>query len=178
MEITEEETRTSARSTSDKIEASAYKIDHSQQVGTSNSDGLTDYSCDDFGDVQRLNRCLPRDRLKAAALGAAPLEIKDIESLLTDHILDADEHAKDLSRTCSQLVEFLFSGEQPDPVATLGLVKDLSALCSTSSAEMRKSIELLSRIRRQPPPRVQVVSVDGQVNIGEKQVNAVDLGER
>jgi hypothetical protein len=132
-----------------------------------------------FGGLDHLNRN-PRGRLKAVASGEAQLKIEDIESLLTDHVLDADAHAKELGKTCSQLVEFMFSDQKADPTATLSLIKDLSSLSRASSEEMRKSIELLSRIRRQPPPRVQVVSVDGQVNVASQQVNAdsVKLGDR
>ena len=117
----------------------------------------------------------PRARLKAVANGTAPLRVEDVESVLVDHALDADQRAKGLGQTASELVEFLLSDQRPDPEATLRIVKDLSGLSRANGQEMRRTIELLTRIRRQPPPRVQVVAVDGQVNVGDKQINSCTL---
>jgi hypothetical protein len=122
----------------------------------------------------------PRSRLRSVANGQTPLAVEDVEALLTDYALDADERARDLARTATQLTEFMFSADAPDPVATLGLIKDLSTISRANAEEMRRTIELLVRIRRQPPPRVQVVAVDGSVNVAGQQVNAgaIDLGDR
>ena len=90
----------------------------------------------DFDGIDHV-RGNPRGRLKAVASGEALLKIEDIESLLTDHVLDADAHSKKLGKTCSQLVEFMFSNQKTDPTATLGLIKDLSSLSRAGPAPRR-----------------------------------------
>jgi len=122
----------------------------------------------------------PRARLKAVASGKAPLRVEDVESVLVDHALDADERSKSLGATASELVDFLMSSERPDPEATLKIVKSLSSLAFKNASEMRKSLELATRIQRRPPPRVQIVGVGGQVNVGDKQINtnSVELGDQ
>ena len=117
----------------------------------------------------------PRSRLKAVANGATQLRVGDVESLLVDHALDADQRAKGLGHTASELVAFLLSEEKPDPEATLKVVRDLSSLAFKNAGEMRKSLELATRIQRRPPPRVQILGVSGQVNVGDKQINTRSL---
>ena len=148
------------------------------QVGGVASEPL----CTQEGLEQREDRALvehvkPRDRLRLAATGAASLKLEDIESLLTEHVLNSDEHAVELGKTCSQLIEFMFSSEKPDPVATLKLVRELSAQARANAKDMRQNIKLLAHLRRSAPPRVQVLNMgDAQIAVTENQVNSVKLG--
>ena len=123
----------------------------------------------------------PRDRLLAAVSGKAPVKREDVEALLADHILESEDQAKDLGRTCKDLTAFLLSSEKQDPNVTLDMVTKLTALHQTHASEMRKTIELLARIQRPRPPQIQVIAVDSeQLNVGDKQVigRAVGLGGR
>lgn len=123
----------------------------------------------------------PRGRLRAAVSGQGQVNREDVEALLADHMLESEGQVKELGKTCKELTEFLFSGAKQDPVATLKLVTQLTNLHKSHAEEMRRTIELLTRIQRPRSPQIQVIAVDNdQLNIGDKQIigRTVDLGGR
>jgi len=124
----------------------------------------------------------PRQRLQAVAKGDAPLDHKDIEALLTDLVLDADQRSRSLARRCGTLVAMVFDSESRkimDPTAAMDLMMRLDRVQRNHQADMRRGIELLSKITRPNRPMVQVVASTSQLNVAAQQVvGGTDLGGR
>jgi len=122
----------------------------------------------------------PRQRLRAVAKGDAPLDHQDIEALLTDLVLDADQRSQSLARRCSTLVAMVFDSESRkimDPTAAMDLMMRLDRVQRNHQADVRRGVELLSKITRPNRPMVQVVASTSQLNVAAQQVvGGTDLG--
>jgi hypothetical protein len=114
------------------------------------------------------------------ARGDEPLRQQDIEALLTDLVLAADQRSRNLSQRCTTLVEMLFdakSQKDMDPAAAMDLVMKLDRVQRNHQADARRGIELLSKISRPQRPMVQVTASTNQLNVAAQQVaGQVNLG--
>jgi hypothetical protein len=124
-------------------------------------------------------RLSPRQRLSAVAKGEGQLRQQDIESLLTDLVLDADQRSRSLARRCTGLVEMIFDTESQkhmDPAAALDLAVRLDRVQRRHQADARRGIELLSKISRPHRPLVQVAASQLNVAAAQQVAGPVDLG--
>jgi hypothetical protein len=108
----------------------------------------------------------PRARLRLAEIGQAAVRIEDLERLLASHVLDSDERTARLARSFDQLMELFLSGDGGDKKVMMDLLTRFSELHRASSAALGRTIELLAKIGRTEPPRVQIVAAGEEVSVG------------
>jgi hypothetical protein len=110
----------------------------------------------------------PQDRLMEVAGGRRSLEKRDVEALLTRHVLDLDEHVTCLGAHCKELLDYLLSPLKKtpgDPEQTLRLIERLNNMREVESRELRKTADLLVRLSAPRSPRVNIIAVKNEAAV-------------
>lgn len=120
----------------------------------------------------------PRTALALAAEGQLEVSQDALTGLLAGLALDVHNRSGVVGKRVDDLLEMVFAGGaggQVDPAAVLDLVERLSRLHLGQQAELRRTVELLSRITRPSRPRVTVQAAGQQVNISAAQQVAAPI---
>jgi len=111
----------------------------------------------------------PRGRLTKAATGHLSLQREDLQALLTEHALAADQRSSELDDYAGTMLTMLATpaqdGNSLDPAAVLEMLSKLERIHEGRQRDLRRTVELLHRISGPPRPRVQILAAT-QVNVG------------
>jgi hypothetical protein len=125
----------------------------------------------------------PRGRLALAARGEQQLDLEDVQALLAEQMLAADQHARRLGAWRAQLLDMLFalspkrrSKPAADPAAVLRLVAQLDHSITQAQVSTRRTAELLHHLAHPRPPALKILSERVQVANIQQLPPAVDLG--
>jgi hypothetical protein len=98
-----------------------------------------------------------KHRLKRAMLGQRRLTTKDIEDVLTAHLMALDEQTASMMATSDQFLDFAFSPRNDEKVnagAALTVLEKLIRIHSRRLSDIRRTSELLARLLS--PARIDV----------------------
>jgi hypothetical protein len=125
-------------------------------------------------------RQAPKTRLALAALGQERLEMSTLEGILAGHVHDLDDQAVELAKTSRGLLEMLAAngtdGVRVDPQATLDLAERFMRLYSVQLGELRKTVDLISRISRPQRSQIKVLAAVSADNISFDMPQLSSLG--
>lgn len=103
----------------------------------------------------------PRARIQQVARGELQLTIDDLHGVLADHLMGADEHARQLNEHRGTLLRMITEGAAKkgpaDLLSALDAISRLDTLQRSSSSELRKLCELLWRMAGPTRPRVEIL---------------------
>jgi hypothetical protein len=123
--------------------------------------------------------------LRLAAQGQQQVDPQDVQALLAEQMLAADEHARRLGAWRAQLLDMLFglppkrrSKPATDPTAVLRLVAQLDHSITQAQVSTRRTAELLHHLAHPRPPAVKILSERVQVASIRQLPPAVGLGGR
>ena len=103
---------------------------------------------------------------------------EDLRLLLRDHALEAHALSEKMRREESDLVDFLFSGEDPNPEVTMKLVTTLDRLRASAGDDFRRSVALLEEAGKRPAP-VQIAVVNqNRAEVRAESTQAMGPGHR
>lgn len=112
-----------------------------------------------------------RASLGLVAQGQQELELGDLQRLLTEAVLASDAQMKKTGARVGEMLEMMFdkgASKEVDPAAVVDLVARLDRLHRGQAQELRKHIELLTKISRPSRPTVQVLAA-GQINMPDQE---------
>ena len=111
--------------------------------------------------AERTIASTPREGIQKVALGERQLTVNDLHGLLAEHLLGADEHARQLGDHRNVLLRMVTEDAvkkgPADLIAALDAISRLDNLERSSLSELRKTIELLWRMSGPRRPPVQIL---------------------
>ena len=132
----------------------------------------------------------PRARLALAARRRQQGDPADLQGLLLEHVLAADQHSRTLDGWLVQVLAMLFAlpekgkgakKQAPDAAGVLKLIAGIDRSLDAAQSRLRQTTELVYRMGRPPRPTLQILAAGEQVQVNaiqQQDCRPVDLGER